>query len=155
MGYGCCRFQGRYGKGLYLRSTFNTLLGYKNNHFDIKVDGEPFYSGQVFSGAVGIGRFNGGGMQQTPNAAIDDGLLDLTIIKDISKLKVMRNFKMLYSGKIYTLPEVVYTQCRTIEIATEPETRIEIDGEAVGTSPFKFTLVPKSIKVVVGSSYKM
>ena len=61
---------------------------------------------------------------------------------------------MLYSGKIYTLPEVVYTQCRTIEIATEPETRIEIDGEAVGTSPFKFALVPKSIKVVVGSSYK-
>ncbi len=153
--YNNLKDQGRYGKGLYLRSTFNTLLGYKNNHFDIKVDGELFYSGQVFSGAVGIGRFNGGGMQQTPNAAIDDGLLDLTIIKDISKLKVMRNFKMLYSGKIYTLPEVVYTQCRTIEIATEPETRIEIDGEAVGTSPFKFTLVPKSIKVVVGSSYKM
>ncbi len=153
--YNNLKDEGKYSKNLYLRSTFNTLLRFRNNHFDIKVDGKPFYSGMVFSGAVGIGRFNGGGMQQTPNAAIDDGLLDLTIIKDIPKLKVIRNFKLLYSGKIYTLPEVDYTQCRTIEIATEPETRIEIDGEAVGTSPFKFALVPKSIKVVVGSSYKM
>ncbi|MBR6465628.1 MAG: diacylglycerol kinase family lipid kinase, partial [Bacteroidales bacterium] len=91
--YNNLKDQGKYGKGLYLRSTFNTLLKYRNNHFDIIADGETFYSGQVFSGAVGIGRFNGGGMQQTPNAAIDDGLLDLTVITDMSKLKVMRNFK--------------------------------------------------------------
>ena len=43
--------------------------------------------------------------------------------------------------------------CKTIEINTNPETRIEIDGEAVGTSPFRFELVPKSIRVVVGHSY--
>ena len=153
--YNNLKDEGKYGKGLYLRSTFTTLLKFKNKHFEIKADGEPFYSGQVFSGAVGIGRYNGGGMQQTPNAAIDDGLLDLTIIRDISKLKVIRNFKMLYSGKIYTLPEVLFRQCRTIEIHTQPETRIEIDGEAVGTSPFKFSLVPQSIKVVVGSSFRM
>ncbi len=153
--YNNLKDEGRYGKHLYLRSTFNTLLKFKHKHFNITVDGKLFYSGLVFSGAVGIGRFNGGGMQQTPNAAIDDGLLDLTVITDMSKLKVMRNFKLLYSGKIYTLPKVLFKQCRTIEITSEPETRIEIDGEAVGTSPFKFSLVPKSIKVVVGSSYKM
>jgi diacylglycerol kinase family enzyme len=40
-----------------------------------------------------------------------------------------------------------------LKLKTDPETRIEIDGEAVGTSPFKFSLVPKSIKVVVGKGY--
>ncbi|MBR4801355.1 MAG: diacylglycerol kinase family lipid kinase [Bacteroidales bacterium] len=153
--YNNLKDEGKYGKGLYLRSTFNTLLKFHHQNFDIKVDGEPFYKGLVFSGAVGIGRYNGGGMQQTPNASIDDGLLDLTVITNMSKYKIMRKFKLLFTGKIYSLPEVLFKQCHTIEIHTEQETRIEIDGEAVGTSPFKFGLVPKSIKVVVGSSYKM
>jgi diacylglycerol kinase family enzyme len=59
----------------------------------------------------------------------------------------------LFSGNIYQIPKVIFKQCREIEITTDPETRIEIDGEAVGTSPFKFSLVPKSIKVVVGQGY--
>ena len=151
--YNNLKDQGKYGKSLYLRSTLSTFLKYTSKHFEIKVDGEPFYNGMVFSGAVGIGKFNGGGMQQTPNAAVDDGLMDLTIITHMSKIKVLKNFNMLFSGKIYSLPSVLFRQCKTIEISTNPETRIEIDGEAVGTSPFRFELVPKSIRVVVGHSY--
>jgi YegS/Rv2252/BmrU family lipid kinase len=151
--YNNLKDEGKYGKWLYLRSTFNTFINFSSKHFEIVADGEPFYSGLVFSGAVGIGRFNGGGMQQTPNAAVDDGLMDLTIIKKMSKYKVLRNFRLLFSGSIYQIPKVIFKQCREIEIKTDPETRIEIDGEAVGTSPFKFSLVPKSIKVVVGKGY--
>lgn len=152
--YNNLKAEGKYSKSLYLRSTFNTLLGYKSNYFEIKADGEDFFKGMVFSGAVGIGKFNGGGMQQTPNATINDGLMDLTIIKKMSKLKVITNFKKLYSGKIYSLPKVLFKQCKTIQITTNPETRIEIDGEAVGSSPFEFTLVPNSICVVVGDSFR-
>ena len=46
-------------------------------------------------------------------------------------------------------------QAKKIEIDTWPETRIEIDGEAVGTSPFVFELVPQCIRVVVGPNYKI
>ena len=41
------------------------------------------------------------------------------------------------------------------QIETKPETRIEIDGEAVGESPFSFELVPGSIRVVIGPHYKL
>ena len=94
-------------------------------------------------------------MQQTPNAQIDDGLMDLTIIKKISKLRIARNFKLLYTGYIYSIPKVLHAQAKKIEIETWPETRIDIDGEAVGTSPFIFELVPQCIRVVVGSNYKI
>ena len=94
-------------------------------------------------------------MQQTPNALVDDGLMDLTIIRKMSKLRVLRNFKLLYSGNIYSNPKVIFTRAKEIEISTIPETRIEIDGEAVGFSPFTFELVPHSIRVVVGTSYKI
>lgn len=151
--YNHLKDDGKYGKSLYIRSTLNTFLGFRSQKFSINVDDRPFYEGMVFSGAVGIGKYNGGGMQQTPKATIDDGLMDLTIIKKISKLKVLRNFRLLYSGNIYDIPKVLFCQAKKIEISTLPESRIEIDGEAVGTSPFKFELVPKSIRVVVGNIY--
>lgn len=151
--YNNLKDEGKYGKLLYLRSTIHTFLKFSAKHFKIVADGKLFYDGMVFSGAVGIGKYNGGGMLQTPRASIDDGLMDLTIIKKMSKLRVIRNFKLLYTGSIYSIPKVIFTQVKTIAIDTYPETRIEIDGEAVGTSPFEFELLPKAIRVVVGVDY--
>ena len=151
--YNRLKDDGKYGKWLYIRSTINTFLGFRSQKFTIIVDGEPYYNGMVFSGAVGIGKFNGGGMQQTPKASVDDGLMGLTIISKMSKFRVISNFKLLYSGHIYDIPKVMHAQAKKIEIETWPESRIEIDGEAVGTSPFCFELVPKCIKVVVGDIY--
>lgn len=151
--YNNLKDEGKYGKWLYLRSTLNTFVGFRSKKFRILADGKVFYDGMVFSGAVGIGKYNGGGMQQTPNAAVDDGLMDLTIIRKMSKYRVMRNFRLLYSGNIYKIPKVIFTQAKKIEIETWPETRIEIDGEAVGTSPFVFEMVPHAIRVVVGVGF--
>ena len=153
MKYNNLKDEGKYGKGLYVRSTMRTFAGFSPMHFNIKADGEEFYNGMVFSGAVGIGKYNGGGMLQTPDAAVDDELMDLTIIKKMSKLRIARNFRLLYTGNIYSVPDVLHCQCRKIEIETFPESRIEIDGEAVGTSPFVFELVPHAIRVVVGVNY--
>lgn len=153
--YNNLKDDGKYGKMLYLRSAFHTFLGYTHKYFNIKVDGKPFYEGKVFSGVVGIGKYNGGGMMQAPEASVDDGLMDLTIISDISKIRILNQFNQLYTGNIYKLPEVLHTQAKRIEIDTIPETRIEIDGEAVGTSPFTFELVPQCIKVVVGPKFRI
>lgn len=147
--------EGKYGKGLYIRSTFHTFAKFKSQKFSIIADDKPFYEGMVFSSAVGIGQYNGGGMQQTPNASVNDGLMDLTIIKKMSKFNVMRNFKMLYTGKIYDHPKVIFTQAKKLEIVTSPVGRIEIDGEAVGETPAVFELVPRAIRVVVGLSYSI
>ena len=146
---------GKYGKWLYIRSTLSTFATYSSKHFRIYADGRLFYDGPVFSGAVGIGKYNGGGMKQTPQAKVDDGLMDLTIIRKMSKLKIIRNFRLLYSGSIYDVPNVLFTQAKRIDIETNPSTRIEIDGEAVGESPFTFELVPGSIRVVIGPHYKI
>ena len=100
MKYNNLKDEGKYGKGLYLRSAFHTFARFSPIKFNIKADGKEFYNGMVFSGAVGIGKYNGGGMQQTPYAAVDDELMDLTIIRKMSKLRIIRNFRLLYSGNI-------------------------------------------------------
>ena len=148
--YNKMKDNGRYGKWLYMLGALRTFLGYRSKRFSVKVDDKDFYEGMVFSAAVGIGKYNGGGMRQTPYALFDDGLMDMTLIKKMSKLKIIRYFNLLFSGNIYDVPGVMHVQAKKIEIRTEPESRIEIDGEAVGNSPFVFELHPHGIRVVVG-----
>jgi len=141
--------EGRWGKRLYIRSTVKELLGYRAKRFKVMIDGEVFCDNAVFSATVGVGKYNGGGMNQMPNAVIDDGLLDITVIKRVNKFSVLRHFRKLYNGKLYNYSKVLAAQGKYITIETWPESPIEIDGEAMGYSTFIFELVPKSIKVVV------
>ncbi len=143
--------EGRWGKRLYITSTLKELLQYRSKRFKITVDGQPFFDNAVFSAAVGVGKYNGGGMIQLPNAVIDDGLFDITVIKRVNKFSVIRHFAKLYNGKLYNYSKVLATQGKHITVETWPESPIEIDGEAMGFSPFTFELLPKSIKVVVSS----
>jgi YegS/Rv2252/BmrU family lipid kinase len=147
--------EGRSGKWLYIISTAKTLFAYRSKKFTIKVDDTTILSKvDVFSANVGIGKYNGGGMLQLPQAEIDDGLFDITIIKKMSKLKIIKNFKKLFNGKIYKLSNVMPLQGKKIEVISKPESPIEIDGEALGYCPFTFELIPQSINVVVGENYK-
>ena len=147
--------EGRHGKWLYITSMAKTLFVYRSKKFTIKVDEKTvFHNVDVFSANVGIGKYNGGGMMQLPQAEIDDGLFDVTVIKKMNKLKIITHFKKLFNGKIYKLSNILPLQGKRIEVISRPETTIEIDGEALGYCPFTFELIPQSISVVVGENYQ-
>ncbi len=151
--YNSLKEAGRTGKWMYILSTFATLFKYHAKRFAVKIDGKDFFDGRLFSGAVGVGKYNGGGMLQMPAAALDDGLMDMTLIRKMSLYRFMTNFNRLYNGTIYNFYKVKAAQGKFISIASYPPSPIEIDGEACGYSPFTFELVPKSIKVVVGDKF--
>ncbi len=145
--------EGRKGKWLYIRSMLRALLSYRTKKFKVTVDGQILVNGDVFSATVGIGKYNGGGMMQMPNAVFDDGLFDVTVIRKKTKASVLYNFKKLYNGKIYKISNISAWQGKQVLIESEPESPIEIDGEAMGYSPFTFELIPQSIRVVVGEEF--
>ncbi|MDR1582892.1 MAG: diacylglycerol kinase family lipid kinase [Prevotellaceae bacterium] len=145
--------EGRKGRGLYIIGVIKALLKYKSKRFTIKIDDELFFDGYMFNASIGIGPYNGGGMKPLPAAIFNDGLLDITIVKKINGLWVLRGFRKLYNGKIYTHPKVVAMQGKCIEVESFPPSSIEIDGEALGFSPFVFEVVPCSITVVVSKKF--
>ena len=144
---------GRTGTWMYILSTVLTLFRYRAKRFVAAVDGKAFFDDRLFSGTVGVGKYNGGGMLQMPAAALDDGLMDITLIRKMSLYRFFTNFNRLYNGTIYNFYKVRAAQGKRIAITSYPPSPIEIDGEACGYSPFTFELVPKSIKVVVGRSF--
>ena len=141
--------KGKSGDAQYYKCLMQGFLWYKCPHFTVKVDGEPFFEGPAFSVALGNGRYCGGGMMETPKAVIDDGLLDLTVVKKLWKGKFLFATKRLFNGTVLDMKEVLHTRAKnTIEIEATPASFMEVDGEPVGCSPAKCTLIPAAVKVV-------
>lgn len=141
--------EGKTGRSLYVRGLLRAFFGYTNKRFKVDVDGHRFYEGPVFSTAFGIGKFSGGGMMQTPEALPDDGLLEVTVIKKIPKLKVLFNIKKLYSGDIFTIKQVIHTKAKEVHVETFPTAKVEVDGEAVGFCPVSVTMLPHALRIIV------
>lgn len=141
------------GKGTplaYLYFVFAGLFQYKFMEGVIEIDDRTVFKGEIFSMNVGICKFNGGGMKQVPNAIPDDGLMDVTLIKKTSKLKVFRYARKLFDGTLVDLPIVNTYRGKTIRMRSTGKIYLEADGESLGHTPFVYEIIPRCLKVIVG-----
>jgi diacylglycerol kinase (ATP) len=134
---------------IYLYILLTSLFKYKSTSIEFDIDGK-LIKHQVLSFSVGIGKFNGGGMKQLPNAVPNDGLFDVTIIRKMSKLEAIKNIKKLYDGSLIYLDKVEMFEGKTIHIKASPKVDIEIDGESAGYSPATLKILPRSLLVYSG-----
>lgn len=143
--------KGRGGTLAYLLNIFTGLFQYRNTYFNIKVDDKEVFSGKVLSMNLGICRYNGGGLMQVPDAIPDDGLLDVTVIKGISKFKIVKNVAKLYDGSFIKLNFVKQFRGSSCTIVSKPAgvVLLEADGESLGHSPLHFTVIPKALNVII------
>ena len=148
--------KGKGGAFSYLINLFLGLVQYKFNHMKIMIDGKEKYNGKVFSVSIGICKYNGGGMMQLPNAVPDNGQFDITLIKKASKFKVIANIKNLYDGSFVKIPEVEMFTGKKIDIVSKPQNSVylEADGESLGHSPLKFTIIPNSVCLITGKTFE-
>ena len=144
--------KGRSGLLVYLRTLFVTLASYRHTHTTLNLDGRTF-SDDVFTISIGIGRYSGGGMMQTPHAIADDGFFDVTVIRKIGKLDIIRHFGMLFNGRLPEHPRVTTCRARKILIDSEPPIHLEVDGETLGHSPIEIEILKKKVAVVVGEEF--
>ncbi len=143
--------KGKKGDIQYFKCLVKGFAKYKCPLFKIYVDDALFFEGDALSVALGNGKYCGGGMRQTPDALPDDGLIDLTVVEKIPKWRFAACAKHLFDGTIKKLSPVKSTQGRKIQIYASPASFVEVDGELVGNSPVKATIVPAAVKVIVNN----
>jgi YegS/Rv2252/BmrU family lipid kinase len=139
--------RGRSGKALYFWNLLRSLISYRHTQVEVIIDG-TLIRNMVFTISLGIGKYSGGGMMQTPNAITDDGLLDITIVNKMRKGEILMSLKKLYDGSIYDHPKIEGYTGKHILIDSDPLIHVEADGESLGHSPIEFNIIPKSINVV-------
>jgi YegS/Rv2252/BmrU family lipid kinase len=139
--------KGRKGKLIYFWNLLTCLMSYKHTQTEVVIDGNKI-SNRTFTISLGIGKYSGGGMMQTPHAIPDDGFFDITIIKMMRKMEVVRRLKMLYDGTILDHPLIEGYKGKRILIDSDPLIHLEADGETLGHSPIEFRIIPRSINII-------
>jgi len=132
----------------YLFSLFRSLMSYKCLPARIYLDGNEVFYGNLFSFNVGIGKYNGGGMMQVPDAIPDDGLFDLTVFRKMSKFKVLFHVKDLYDGSFKTMKEVSIFRGKDLVFHSDHPISLECDGELLGHSPFTFSIIERGFRFI-------
>lgn len=147
------RAKGCKGKSSYLRALAYTFFRYKPTGVKVWVDDRLIYNNLMLSMAIGVGKYNGGGIQQLPEAVADDGLLDITIIRPLHWWNIIFRLKRLFNGSIYTIGHVLHAKGRNIHIESSPEIQLEVDGELYGFSPINVRNVHRDVRVIVNRSF--
>ena len=141
------------GRSGYLWCLIRSFFGHKDTGVKVWVDDRLIYNNLLFSVAMGVGKYNGGGIQQLPDAVADDGLLDITLIRPLHWWHVIFRIRRIFNGQIYSIGHVMHARGSKIRIESTPETPLEIDGELYGDTPVECRVLHRAVRVIVNRSF--
>jgi diacylglycerol kinase (ATP) len=128
----------------YLVAALRTLATYRNIKVTIEVDGETISTYAVFV-QVANAKYMGGGYKIVPGADIEDGLLDLAIVADLTKPDLLRTLPRVYGGGHVNHPKFRHIRAKQVRIETVEPALVQLDGEIAGHAPATFEVVPAGL----------
>jgi diacylglycerol kinase (ATP) len=136
------------GKVSYAWATVAVFAGWRNDEVRVLVDGEE-HAGRMHDVIVANGRYLGGGMKMVPDAEPDDGRLDVLLIGDLTKRDLLLTMPKTYRGTHLPHPKATLLRGAAVEIDTREPLPVQLDGEQPGTTPVRFEIVPRALRLRV------
>jgi diacylglycerol kinase (ATP) len=136
------------GRGGYVLAALQSLIAFKPAEMTISAEGREIRRSAFFI-AVGNALSYGGGMKVTPQATLEDGLLDVCLVSKMNKLKLLCWVPTIFFGEHLRLEQVEYFKTSQITIDTERKLDIYADGDCAGQTPVQIGLIPRGLRVIV------
>ena len=136
------------GKVSYYWATLAVFFGWQTGEMQVTVDGES-RSGRMIDAMICNGRYLGGGMMMCPEAEPDDGLFDVLLIGDVTKRDLAFVLPKTYKGKHLPHPRLEVLRGSSVVVESHEPLPIELDGEQPGTTPVRFEVVPRALRLRV------
>jgi diacylglycerol kinase (ATP) len=134
------------GASRYVIALLAELATLRARRYELVIDGVAFTERASLI-AVANNRSLGGGMMVTPNAIIDDGLLDLFRVSPLTRLRFLRLFPKVFSGSHTDLSVVDISRVSRVRIDA-PDVIAYADGERVGPLPVEVDVVPGALRIL-------
>jgi len=134
------------GQMRYNLATIAELRTFQPLPYTLELDGETRQLDAMLV-AVGNGASFGGGLRITEGASLDDGLLDVVIIKPMSKPDLIRTYPKLFKGTHVTHPKYERHLAKTVTVAA-PGIVSYADGERFGPLPLTIECAPGALNVL-------
>lgn len=133
------------GKSKYLFQIIKNILFYRSEVMEIE---NVFPLQKTFLISIGNGKTSGGGVPLTPEASLEDGLLDVCVIREMNIFQRARNLLKGLKGKHLSLPFVKYFKTVSLKIRTNVQMLAHMDGEIFMGDFFDIKLIPKKLKFI-------
>lgn len=136
------------GAAAYIYSVVRTLAAFEPVEASVTYEGGN-YQGPIMFAAVGNTGLYGGGMRIAPLASIQDGLLDLCLVKQVSRTTLLRMLPRVFHGGHLEHPQVFYTKTKWVGIESSQPMEVFADGEFLQRVPVRIEVLPASLDVLV------
>ncbi|WP_429388997.1 diacylglycerol/lipid kinase family protein [Paenarthrobacter sp. TE4293] len=134
------------GKSRYNLAMLKELGSFRPINYTVTAD-DVTWSQPALLMSVANGQFIGGGMRITPDASPDDGLLDLLVVKPLSRLRFLAVFPRVFAGKHTSHPAVEIRRVRKVRLEA-PGVVAYADGERIARLPVEVGIVPGGLRVL-------
>ncbi|MGH3016857.1 MAG: diacylglycerol/lipid kinase family protein [Gaiellaceae bacterium] len=138
----------RLAKASYFFATFSVFARWQTGEVRVSVDDE-IRGGRMRDVIIANCRYFGGGMKICPEAEPDDGVLDALLIGDITKTDLALTLPKIYRGTHLPHPKAELLRGQVVSVDARLPLPIQLDGEQPGTTPVRFEVVPRAIRVRV------
>ena len=140
----------RLGRLVYAYGALRALLGWRPVRFQIELD--PPGARRTFVGytvAAANSRAYGGGMLLAPQALLDDGMLDVVTIAQMSRLQFVWNLRLVFRGTHVDLPTVQVARASEIQISADRPVTLYADGDPIAALPVRVRALRGAVRVLV------
>lgn len=138
-------FQGTPG---YVVCVLRALGRFKPVEVKITVD-EDTWKGRIMLVAVANGPYYGGGMKVAPQASVTSGLFSVCIVRQLSKMSLLREFPKVFLGKHTTHPKVMIKSGKRVTIQGDTAYDVCADGETVSKLPAHCEIAARKLSVIL------
>jgi diacylglycerol kinase (ATP) len=131
----------------YLGGAFSAFFAGTTFELSAEMDSAR-WSGRALLAVVANAPCYGSGVRIAPGAKMDDGWLDVVLVRDISWTRLVEAIPILLTSGDLRFKEVERFQCRRLKFETDRPVMVHGDGEILGESPAEFEVVPSAIRVM-------
>ena len=135
------------GASRYVLALLRELVTLSSTHYELTIDG-AFREVDAMLVSVANNTSLGGGMRVTPDALLDDGLLDVLIVHRMPRTEFLRVFPKVFRGTHTSHPAVEIVRARSVDLESDRPIVAYADGERVGPLPVHVEVVPGALQVL-------
>lgn len=136
------------GSAVYLYAIFRVLPKFTPRPVQIRAENGT-RDEQIMFAAIGNTRQYGGGIRITPDASVDDGLLDLCIVHQTTRVELLKTLPKAYTGAHVKSAFVEMRRGKEFHFSSDQAMAVYADGEPLTRTPVSFGLAGQRLKVMV------
>lgn len=142
------RFKRWPGVTRYIAGALWAWRDFRAVEFEASIDGAP-WRGRALFAAVANGRCYGSGVRIAPAAQMDDGWLDVTMVREMPLARLLEAIPIVLRTGDIRWPEIERFRCRRFSLRASSRALVHGDGELLGVLPGEFEIIPGAIRVMV------